>query len=337
MSNNIKYICDIVQDLLPLYVDGVCNDGSKEFVENHLAECSECRQVAEKLKDTTIESSVENERENVLSRHAKKERTAAWKAGTIIAGILLIPILITAIVAATGETSVGTLLVLVASMMLVAAFTVVPLMSKKNRFAKVIVFSTAAIVLIELFVCSFFDGGSFIQTAVPTIFGISLVFFPFVVRGAELPVTLLDKKALIVMSWDTIWLYLTIMAVTLIERNVTACREGVIVGTLFVVLAWLIFAIVKLPKNRINCMSKAGLITVISGVWFALVNDVAALLLEGKRQLFIRDVDFSSWGSTKNLNANIYLLVLICSVLIGAVLLIIGLYRNHRNKISQIH
>ncbi|MDO4490381.1 MAG: zf-HC2 domain-containing protein [Lachnospiraceae bacterium] len=37
-----KHSCDIVQDLLPLYVDGDVSQGSREFVENHLKECEEC-------------------------------------------------------------------------------------------------------------------------------------------------------------------------------------------------------------------------------------------------------------------------------------------------------
>ena len=35
----MKNKCDIVQDLLPLYVDGCCTQGSRELVEEHLKEC----------------------------------------------------------------------------------------------------------------------------------------------------------------------------------------------------------------------------------------------------------------------------------------------------------
>ena len=33
--------CEIVRDLLPLYIDGVCLEGSRELVEEHLKECEE--------------------------------------------------------------------------------------------------------------------------------------------------------------------------------------------------------------------------------------------------------------------------------------------------------
>ena len=41
----MKNKCDIVQDLLPLYVDGCCTQSSRELVEEHLQECAACKQV----------------------------------------------------------------------------------------------------------------------------------------------------------------------------------------------------------------------------------------------------------------------------------------------------
>ena len=46
--------CDIIKDLLPSYVDNICSDASTEWIEAHLAECEECREVAEVMKHTEI-------------------------------------------------------------------------------------------------------------------------------------------------------------------------------------------------------------------------------------------------------------------------------------------
>ncbi len=35
--------CEIIRDLLPLYMDNACSQESREMVEEHLAECSGCR------------------------------------------------------------------------------------------------------------------------------------------------------------------------------------------------------------------------------------------------------------------------------------------------------
>lgn len=42
-NKNKQEICEIVQDLLPLYVDGACTDGSRKLVEEHMKECEKCK------------------------------------------------------------------------------------------------------------------------------------------------------------------------------------------------------------------------------------------------------------------------------------------------------
>ena len=38
-----KMDCDIIRDLLPLYIDDVVSDATKELVETHLKDCDACR------------------------------------------------------------------------------------------------------------------------------------------------------------------------------------------------------------------------------------------------------------------------------------------------------
>lgn len=49
-----KKECDIIKDLLPSYEDGICSEASKEWIEEHLKECEECRATAELMKNTEI-------------------------------------------------------------------------------------------------------------------------------------------------------------------------------------------------------------------------------------------------------------------------------------------
>lgn len=46
--------CDIIRDILPLYVDQVVSEDTKELVEEHLQECEECAREAEAMKKTLI-------------------------------------------------------------------------------------------------------------------------------------------------------------------------------------------------------------------------------------------------------------------------------------------
>ena len=49
-----KMNCDIIQDLVPSYVDGICSEATKECVEEHIMECNQCRKLVEIYRDTEI-------------------------------------------------------------------------------------------------------------------------------------------------------------------------------------------------------------------------------------------------------------------------------------------
>ena len=48
----MNYPCSVIQDLLPLYIDGVCSEESRKLVKAHLAECTVCGQMLEEMKNT---------------------------------------------------------------------------------------------------------------------------------------------------------------------------------------------------------------------------------------------------------------------------------------------
>lgn len=47
--------CKVIEDLLPLYADGICSDDTKTVVEHHTAECADCRKKLEDMTSETIE------------------------------------------------------------------------------------------------------------------------------------------------------------------------------------------------------------------------------------------------------------------------------------------
>ncbi len=92
--------CNIVQDLLPLYYDDVCSPSSKRLVEKHLKTCEKCQNTYNELKNDSIDLMIKKEADSVLKQHEKKEKSMIL---VIIAGLLLIPILITFIVCLSHE------------------------------------------------------------------------------------------------------------------------------------------------------------------------------------------------------------------------------------------
>ena len=80
----MTYPCGIIRDLLPLYIDDVCNEESKQAVENHLSECEKCRNYYNSMKstegfvakenDNSEDMKMANNLKNVKSKINKKIR-----------------------------------------------------------------------------------------------------------------------------------------------------------------------------------------------------------------------------------------------------------------------
>lgn len=43
--------CNIIRDLLPLYIDGCCSVESENEIKSHLESCEECRKISEEMKE----------------------------------------------------------------------------------------------------------------------------------------------------------------------------------------------------------------------------------------------------------------------------------------------
>ena len=102
-------------------------------------------------KTVSVDRVIETESRQVLERHARKERTAAWKAGLIISVLLLIPVILTFLFSIAIGGGLGIFSVTTASMLLVAALTAVPLMTEQKKLTKSILAGIFALLLILFF------------------------------------------------------------------------------------------------------------------------------------------------------------------------------------------
>lgn len=66
--------CGIVQDVLPLYVDGACSDASAEMIKEHLETCADCRAIYEQMCSHTNEDVLRSEKDGVIARYEKTEK-----------------------------------------------------------------------------------------------------------------------------------------------------------------------------------------------------------------------------------------------------------------------
>ena len=82
--------CDIVQDLLIGYNDKTLKEGSKEFVDNHLKECENCRKIFDEIKTDDIQ-----EEDNIEIDYLKKlNKKNSKKNKCIILLIIIVSIIV---------------------------------------------------------------------------------------------------------------------------------------------------------------------------------------------------------------------------------------------------
>ena len=88
--------CEIIKDLLPLYVDDVCSTETREFVEKHLKNCNECQKYFETMeKDENNKNNKNSDEKESIKNFNNKIKRNKIKAVVIsliifVIGILLI-------------------------------------------------------------------------------------------------------------------------------------------------------------------------------------------------------------------------------------------------------
>lgn len=73
----MKYPCEIIRDLLPLYVDDVVSEESRSAVDEHLTECDSCREMRDELRANNVINddsceNCENKEEKIMTDSLKK-------------------------------------------------------------------------------------------------------------------------------------------------------------------------------------------------------------------------------------------------------------------------
>ncbi len=71
----MKVSCEIIKDLLPLYKDEICSDESKQIIEEHLLECTDCKRSLEQMN---IDISVKEKEKNLREADAIKNLSKKW-------------------------------------------------------------------------------------------------------------------------------------------------------------------------------------------------------------------------------------------------------------------
>ena len=92
----MKTSCKIIEDLLPMYHDGICSEESAVLIEEHLKECESCRQILASLRgEIVLPKEVPTDDLKPLEEiqhQITKEKKRSGRRGAIVAVSVLLAI-----------------------------------------------------------------------------------------------------------------------------------------------------------------------------------------------------------------------------------------------------
>ena len=182
----MKYDCDVIRDLLPLYADKACSEKSREMVEEHLKECPDCRNMVSMLLNTIIEESLTTEKESVIDYGLRQFKRRAAVVGSAVSGAITLPVLIVAALILLAGRSVSWVAIPMAACLVLASLVAVPILVPEDKLFWTFCGFIASLLLLLGVTCAYSYGDWFWISSSAVLFGLSAVFLPFLVRSNPL-------------------------------------------------------------------------------------------------------------------------------------------------------
>lgn len=315
----MKYQCEMIQDLLPLYKDGVCSDSSRQIVEEHLQECPACTKFLEELKDTVIDEVMVRERENVIQSQSKFFKRKSALNGSIIAGIFAIPTLVCLIVNLASGHALSWFFIVLAAMLVPTSLFVVPLMVPQNKMFLTMTTFTASLMVLLAVVCVYTKGQWFFIAASSVLFGLSVCFMPFIANRRPVNAYLGNCKGLVTMAVYTVTFFLMMICIGLSVGAARFFPLAMSISIPLVAMVWIVFLIIRyLPCNG---LIKTGIIFIILSL-FAYFGSKAIVFLAMR--------SIGSNGVVVYSEPTIGFVA--CGVVIGIIFAVIGLFVGKKEK-----
>ena len=315
--------CEIVRDLLPLYIDNACSVSSAQMIETHLPECDECTQIYQAMKTDHYEEVLKAEKDDVIAHHAKTQTRKTLIVGAGIAGILCIPILVCLIVNLAVGHALSWFFIVLTSLIVFASLTVVPLVVEKQRGLATLFSFTVSLLLLLLTCAIYTHGHWFLLVATSVVFGLSVVFMPYVAYALPLSGFWKNNKGLLILGTDTI-LFTTMMLCIGFYSNVRTYWHYMPPLVLFNAgFIWIVFLVCRYLKT--NKFIRAGISSIITGAYIYSADNIINLILEERRPW--PKMNLIMWGPG-TVDGNIKCTILFGGILIGVICIVMGIMRG---------
>ena len=197
-----------------------------------------------------------------------KTKKKSFYIGVWLAVLYMIPIIICFIVNLAADKTLDFFYTVLAAHFVAASVTVVPLILPEKKFFWTIISFTGSLLFLIL-VVGLVDGNTDVwMSTIGTLFGMSLVFLPYVLRNILVKGKLSKHKGFIYMIVNTILLYLIVVLADYPNHN-TDLKPDLVFMTLTLLYPWGMFLIIRyLPCSR---LLKVGFSVLLSGLYLWLL------------------------------------------------------------------
>jgi len=319
----MKKTCDIITDLLPLYHDEVCNEASKIFVEEHLEDCESCQMLLEKLRENKLDERIKQERENVIGNHWEITKHKGLVLGLAIFNAVVL--IVTFIVNLATAGRLDWFFVVVTSFLVFESLVVLPLLNLKNKGLWIIGGFTGSLLLLLFTIDTLYgDVSWFLIPASAIIFGMSVLFAPYVLSKLSLKGFISRHKGFTAMILNTILLYAMLTVIGIMVGTGDYWRIAFLTASISIIYPWLMFLTIRYLKT--HGFTIAGICLFYSGLFTVFLDSVLNFIIDGISHNPLRGANLFSWNLT-TVNANVNLTVLLSCFILGAIFIAIGMMR----------
>ncbi len=262
--------CDVVRDLLPLYVDGACSEASRALVDEHIAACPSCAKMLSQLRDNACEDSLRREAGAVLA--PRRWRNRAFAASCALAGFVCVPACVLAALepelAAGGVSGLFWLYLLPPSLLVMMSATMLPLRCRRYTGRWTLLGYTASLLLL-LMACALYSGRMLFRAAAVGLYVLSACFIvPWAVRELPLPGPFGRSKALALGTWAGVFAFLLLTAWCILARPPHYVRSALgAAGLLLALIAAETALARKLPVNKLVRAGIGAALAAFVPVW----------------------------------------------------------------------
>ena len=191
--------------------------------------------------------------------------------------------------------------IVLTALMTAASLTLLPVFVEKKRGLITLAGFTASLIAL-LAVCRVYAGGNWlIITVISVIFGLSVVFMPFILRSLNLPSPLHRHKAALNLGVNTLLLFLMLFVANIYSGGDSFLVTAYLIAAFWLVLPWGFTLVIR--YTGINRFFKTAGCLALSGVVYYFSRGFTEIIFKEPANFKLR-FDFSNW-SAEYINYNV--------------------------------